>query len=124
MDIGKAVPAWLSEWTTELAKVWEVMGQVGWEISYEHAGTAPQLPRDDGPEDLWHVRMFPMPVEEDEKGQAVPDARADVLAVQEMLDEVEGVSLLSEGHVQVSGRKNGTMVEIDLYCYRPDVDEK
>lgn len=124
MDIGKAVPAWLNEWAAELAHAFELMGQVGWEFDYEHTGTQPPLPPDGGPEDLWHVTIFPLPLGEDGEGQVVPDARVDVLAVQEMLDDVDEVSLLSEGHARVSGTKNGALVEIDLFCYRPDDDEK
>jgi hypothetical protein len=68
--------------------------------------------------------MFPKAMMDDEDGQVVPEARVDVLAVQEMLDDVEEVSLLSEGHARVSGTKNGALVEIDLFCYQPDEDQK
>lgn len=123
MDIGKAVPAWLGQWAAELAKAWEVMGEVGWEIEYEYAGSAPNVRRDDGPEDLWHLTMFPMPVVSDDERQLVPQARVDVLAIQEMLDDVDDVSLLSDGVVRVSGTKNKTMVEVDLYRLPPVDDE-
>jgi hypothetical protein len=120
MDIGKAVPAWLNDWAAEVAQAWELMGRVGWEIEYEYIGAMQHRPRDDGPEDLWRVTMFPMPVEEDEEGQLLPETRVDVLAVQEMLDEVEDVSLSSNGTVSVTGVKNKTMVEVNVRCFPPE----
>jgi hypothetical protein len=99
-------------------------GKVGWKIQYEHAGTQPPLPPEGGPEDLWRLTMFPVPLSEDEVGQVVPETRVDVLAVQEMLDDVDEVWLLGEGHARVWGRKKGALVEIDLFCYQPDDDEK
>lgn len=67
-----------------------------------------------------------MPVIDDDDRQLVPEARVDVLAIQEMLDDVEDVSLMSDGMVRVSGTKNKTMVEVDLYRMPPvdDDDEK
>ena len=124
MDIGKAVPEWLKEWAAEVAQAWEVMGQVGWEIEYEYAGEMQNRPRDDGPDDLWHLTMFPMPVEDNARGQLLPEARVDVLAVQEMFDEVEDVSLESDGGVLISGMKNKVMVQVGLYSLPPDDEDE
>ena len=123
MDIAKAVPSWLNVWAAELAQAWEVTGQVGWQIDYEYVGAMQNQPRDGGAEDLWHLMMFPMPVVDDGESELVPEARVDVLAIQEMLDGVEDVSLLSDGVVRVSGTKNKAMVEVDLYRMPPVDDE-
>lgn len=84
------------------------------------AGTRPLLPPDGGPEDLWHVTMFPVAVSEDDEGQVVPDARVDVLAVQQMLDDCDDVALTSDGTVEVSGTKNKVLVQLNLRCFPPD----
>lgn len=97
------------------------------EIEYEHAGAMQNRPRDEGPEDLWHLTMSPMAIDDPEHGELVPEARVDVLAMQEMLDEVEGVSLESDGGVRISGVKKQAMVMINLYLAPPideDDDEK
>ena len=121
MDIGKATPAWLNEWVREVAEEWELFGQIGWLIEYEYAGSMPPQPREDPKdEDLWHVTMFPVPSKDDEGGEVVPDGRVNLLAVQEMMDEVEAVSMAGDGTVRISGRKNKTMVEIDFCCMPPD----
>ncbi len=60
------------------------------------------------------------PVKDDEGGHVVPDGRVDLLAVQEMMDEVEAGSMAGDGTVRISGRKNKTMVEIDFCCMPPN----
>jgi hypothetical protein len=119
MDIGKAVPDWLTQLAKDVAEAWELPGEIGWHIDYEYAGSMPPHPRDTENEDLWHLTIFPLEVEH-EGHTVVPDGSVDLLAVQGLLETVDDASFSGDGTVRISGTKNNAMVMINLRCFPPD----
>jgi len=124
MDIGKAVPVWLDALVVELATCWET-GYVGHRIFYEYAGSMPPHPKDeDEIEDEWNIIMFPMPERLPNKPadeSFIPDAMVDVLAIKDLLDDVNFISVnVLKAEITISGKSNGALISVLVCCSPPD----